>query len=534
MLEPLKIRSTNPGTSAIGWPVRLLPSFTDLVILFPLLFVMLKMQGVATLLGDGDTGWHIRTGEWIIQNRQVPYSDIFSFSKSGQPWFAWEWAWDVCFAWIHQLGGLPAVVFVNLVLLSVIFVLLFQLVRRLCPNELVSALVTLLALAGTSIHWLARPHLVSWLFILIFGHILSRSKDGRCSLLYTLPLLMILWTNLHGAFFVGIALVFIYAADPLVGVYRGTHSFAEAKPFLLCGAACLLASFINPYTYSLHLHVLSYLLDSKQVENILEFQSINFRHPLALYFELFLAFGAIAAFQSLRKGQFTEAILILLWAHLALVSIRNIPIFLLFVAPFVARSLAEWVSPFKCFVAAAAEFHALERLPRFHAVSVAGFALLAVLMAKPGEAKLLRSEYDPAKYPAWAVEQLRANHVSSIFTDDEWGDYLIYKLYPVGHVFVDGRSDFYGAEFESRYISLMNVRYDWERDLTAYGVNTVLLRVEAPLAGALKQSPHWKVVYDDGIALIFLREDAEGGTGHAPLLAKNSFSPRKPDQGKDR
>ena len=528
-----KIRSNNPGDSTFPWPVRLLPSLTDLVILFPILFVMLKMQGVSTLLGDGDTGWHIRTGEWILRHRQVPHSDIFSFSKPGQQWFAWEWAWDSCFAWIHQLGGLAAVVFVNILLLSAIFVLLLHLVRRVCSNDLISALVTLIALAGTSIHWLARPHLVSWLFILIFGHILARAAEGRLNLLYSLPVLMVFWTNLHGGFFVGIALVFVYAVDPLVGAFRGQREYSEAKPYLICGVACLLASFINPYTYSLHEHVLAYLLDSKQVENILEFQSINFRHPLARYFEVFLAVGAITAFQDFRKGRFTEALLILAWAHLALVSIRNIPIFLLIAAPSVARTVAEWSNPFKRFAAGAAEFHALERFPRFHAISAAAFMLLFALMAKPGEAKLLRSEYDPAKYPAKAVERLRAANVSSIFTDDEWGDYLIYRLYPVGHVFVDGRSDFYGADFESRYIGLMNVRYDWEQDFAKYGVNTVLLRVEAPLAGTLKQSPHWRAVYDDGIALIFVREGAAWGTNQVPLFAQNSFFPN-PGRGKDR
>jgi hypothetical protein len=534
MLDQQKIRSTSPGDTTFGWPVRLLPSLTDLVILFPILFVMLKMQGVSTLLGDGDTGWHIRTGEWILAHRQVPQSDIFSFSKSGQPWFAWEWAWDVCFAWVHQLGGLAAVVFVNIFLLGIIFALLLHLVRRVCSSDILSTLVTLLALAGTSIHWLARPHLVSWLFILIFCHVLVRASEGRVSLLYVLPVLMIFWTNLHGGFFVGIALVLLYAVEPLVGYLKGNRPLCEAKPFLLCGAACLFASLINPYGYSLHQHVVTYLLDSKQVENILEFQSINFRHPLARYFELFLAVGAIAAFRDLRRGRFTEALLILAWAHLALVSIRNIPIFLLFAAPSVARTIAEWSSPFKRLVDAAAEFHALERFPRVHLVSAAAFAVLMVLMAKPGEAKLFRSEYDPAKYPAGAIERLREEKVSSIFTDDEWGDYVIYQLYPVGHVFVDGRSDFYGADFESRYISLMNVRYDWERDLAKYGVDTVLLRVEAPLAGALKQSSRWRVVYDDGIALIFIREGAGANRRQDPIFAKNSFSPHKPDQGKDR
>jgi hypothetical protein len=292
---------------------------------------------------------------------------------------------------------------------------------------------------------------------------------------------------------------------------------------------------VNPYGYALHQHVVAYLLDSKQVENILEFQSINFRHPLARYFEVFLAVGAVAAFQDLRRGRYAEALVITAWAHLALMSIRNIPIFFLFAAPPVARTIAEWAGPIKAFAAKSAEFQILERLPRLHAVSAAGFALLFVLMAKPGDAKLLRSEYDPAKYPAAAVERIRRAKLASIFTDDEWGDYLIYRLYPFNRVFVDGRSDFYGADFESRYLNVMNVRYDWEQELAKYRVDAILLRVEAPLAGALKQSAHWKVTYDDGIALIFLRDKAFAPRFQRDaLIAENKFSPHKPDQGKDR
>jgi hypothetical protein len=215
------------------------------------------------------------------------------------------------------------------------------------------------------------------------------------------------------------------------------------------------------------------------------------------------------------------------------VSIRNIPIFLLFAAPAVARTAAGWLRPFKALGEVEAEFGALERFPRLHFCSVAAFALLVVFMARPAlmkspeAVKLLTSAYDPEKYPAQAIERLRTLNASSVFTDDEWGDYLIYRLYPAARVFVDGRSDFYGADFESRYLELMNVRFDWEKGLSKYGVNTMLLRVDAPLAGALKQSPRWRVAYDDGVALIFLRQGAVA----APLFAENRFSPVPPDRG---
>ena len=66
---------------------RLMPSLTDIAFLMPVMFLFTRMAGVRSLLGDGDTGWHIRTGEWILAHHQVPYVDMFSFTKPGEPWF---------------------------------------------------------------------------------------------------------------------------------------------------------------------------------------------------------------------------------------------------------------------------------------------------------------------------------------------------------------------------------------------------------------------------------------------------------------
>src|SRR5947199_7359328 len=74
---------------------RFLPSLTDIAFLMPIFFMFVKLGGARSFLGDGDTGWHVRTGEWILAHRQVPAIDIFSFSRPGAPWFAWEWLWDL-------------------------------------------------------------------------------------------------------------------------------------------------------------------------------------------------------------------------------------------------------------------------------------------------------------------------------------------------------------------------------------------------------------------------------------------------------
>src|SRR4051794_12388568 len=105
--------------------LRIMPSLTDVAFIMPILFLFLRMDGTKALLSDGDTGWHIRTGQWILANGRVPESDVFSYTKAGQPWFAWEWLWDVSFGWLHQMWGMQAVLAVSTLILCLTFALLF-------------------------------------------------------------------------------------------------------------------------------------------------------------------------------------------------------------------------------------------------------------------------------------------------------------------------------------------------------------------------------------------------------------------------
>ena len=130
-------------------------------------------------------------------------------------------------------------------------------------------------------------------------------------------------------------------------------------------------------------------------------------------------------------------------------------------------------------------------------------AVLALLITDAHAGKKLKPEYDPERYPAKALSVLRADPGSRIFADDEWGDYLLFKLYPGHKVFVDGRDDFYGQDFEQKYLDEIEVKYDWEQYLNDYKVDTVVLSTKSALATAIKESSHWRPIYDDTVAIVF-------------------------------
>jgi hypothetical protein len=516
--------------------LKLMPSFTDFAFLVPMAFLFGRMDGVKTLLSDCDTGWHIRTGEWIIANRAIPLHDIFSFSKPGQPWFAWEWLSDVLMAWLNAHGGLRTVVTFAILLLGFTFALLFRLLRRKA-GPITSIAVTILAAAAASIHWLARPHLFTFLFLVLFYGALEHVRDGRTKLagipyLAILPVATVLWANLHGGFLVGIILIGSYGvAAILEAAYaaapeeRSTR-FRSAWVYFASAFGCLAASLINPYGYRLHAHMVAYLRDPWNSEHIGEFTSPTFHHPTALYFEIMLALGAIGAFRQLKLGRFAQPILMVVWAHAAFLAVRNIPLFVIIAAPPAAAALtyysgraqrwnvAEWLRGLAAKVTELeSETNLTEIAPRWHLVSVIGILLVASVIWAPHPPRRFRAEFDPKRYPTGALATLRSEPGSRIFTHDEWGDYLIWSLYPSHRVFVDGRSDFYGDTFEDKdYLDVMKVKYGWEKTLASFGVDTILLPPDAPFAGALKESAAWHVVYDDGIALVFRHAARTEGT----------------------
>jgi hypothetical protein len=515
--------------------VRLLPSLADFAFLMPIVFLFGRMDGVKTLLSDADTGWHIRTGEWILAHRGVPTHDMFSFSRPGETWYAWEWLSEVVLAGLHSAGGLAAVLLADVAILSVVFALLYGLVRRKA-NPVVAIVVTFVAAVCSSVHWLARPHLFTLLFVVLFYRVLERVREGRARVwgvpwIALLPAATILWTNLHAGFFIGILIVGAYGAGEALRAALGIEAqerraaARNAARYFAVAAGCLAASLVNPYTWRLHAHVVEYLRNPYQSQHIAEFLTLSFHHPIGIFLEIMLLASALACFRCASRKSFTEPVLLLMWAHAALLAGRNIPIFMILAAPPVGAAVehglarlaelnvAGWLRRAAAALnALAARTAETEAIPRWHLASAAGVLVVAALLYAPAPPPKFRAEYDPKTYPAAAVEVLRREGGARIFTNDLWGGYLIYRLYPRTRVFVDPRSDFYGLDFSEQYMSVLNVKYDWEQTLDRFGVNTILLPPSAPLAGALKESARWRVVYDDGVAVVFRPPQAVGKT----------------------
>jgi hypothetical protein len=473
----------------------LTPSLVDVFFCALLACIAAGPAGWQALLADGDTGWHIRTGEIVLASGSPPTADPFSFSRPGERWFAWEWLADVLFALVWKWGGVGAVAgMAGVVLCLAAAVLLAWLLRR-GVGLWVGLGATLAAASATTVHSLARPHIFSILLYTASLWVIDEDRRRPGWRLWVLAPLCAVWANLHGGFVALPATLLLCAAVD--------RSWRYGWAAVACGAASL----ANPYGWLLHAHIVQYLSSSWILQHVQEFQSPNIRSESMLVFAaLLLASAALA----LRADRF-EGALVLVWGFASLRSARHIPLFAIAAAPVLAGECARWWSA----LAGRATGRSAGRVfwesslelgrcrPASVWLAVAGVAAVGIARAAP-------MDFPEARFPVRAVarntEWLTAGgSMPRVLTSDQWADYLIYRLYPRQRVFFDGRSDFYGPLLGDEYRGLLAVKPGWRDSLRRHGFDRALLPRDWPLSTILDGEPGWRRVYEDEAGVLFVR-----------------------------
>jgi hypothetical protein len=444
----------------------LLPDLAMVAAAVALFYCLFLFQGYRKLFRDSDAGWHIRNGELILQTGQLPRADPFSFTKAGQPWFAWEWAADVAMGAIHRSAGLRGVALFYAVAIAVGVWMWFHLHWAMGGNFLVACAMAPLLLSTCNIHWLARPHVLGWLLLL--GVVWWSERRGP---LWILAFLMVLWGNVHGSFFLGAVVVALL-----------TRRAAAV-------AIALFAPLVNPYGWKLYEHVIRYLTNSELLGRIGEFQSFDFRADSGQILAtviLGIAGGTLALTQR-KWGQFVLAVFL---SAIALRSARGLPLVALILLPIANSAIsARWPWPYA------------DRLRKLD-LRMSGLALAPVIVLGAwGLLRLLPAGFPPDQFPVAAYEHL--DPAGRLFAPDKFGGYLIYRSNGAKKVFFDGRSDLFGARFLENYGKIVQIRPGWRQIWDSFEFTQALLPNGAPLIEVLKLSG-WRQVYQDGTATILV------------------------------
>jgi hypothetical protein len=498
----------------------LLPSFRD--ILWMAAFFGVLLRGRQMINADGDLALHLNLGKYILDTRTIPLRDPFSHTLTGQPVIQHEWLSAVIFEGIKRVFGLEGVIFLCALVISGTIFLLYTHLRSKSQTLLPVLLVVFLTLINSIVHWLARPHIFSFLLLTIWLITLDRLRFGKTNNWWFLPGLMLLWVNIHGGFIIGFIVWIIYGIGVVWDILfdrleqEGGLTSNFWRYYLLGGAASILASLINPSGIRLWTRVLGHVGNRYLADITQEFQSPNFHDVTYWPFLIYILLLVVGLGLSKKKNRSEILFNGTAWLLMGLYSIRNIPLFAIVAAPLLTLALEDllinapssnklgaWIKGLD------GRFQNLNRELKGYFWPVFSI-LIAILGLSLGYRFDLEGKgyaFDPEVFPVQAVNWLQDNpQEGEMFNYFTWGGYLEYRLWPVERVFIDSKSDFYGEDFVRQYMRVILLEEGWEKVLDQYDVSWAILPTDERAAKAIKEELGWEVVYKDNTAVILIRQ----------------------------
>ena len=513
-MAPAAPRNAAADVAARAAPFAL-PDMATLMAALTLVFCLFVFKGGTKLFRDSDTGWHIRTGERILTMHALPRSDPYSFSRAGAPWLAWEWGSDALMGLAHRIDGLRGVTTLFALAIAACTWLWFRLHWAAGGNFYLACILMPPMINTASLHWLARPHVFSWLF-LIGGIWYAERAPARFGWAQAAVIAgaTALWANLHASFFFAPMIALIYAAAhfvrPLIWNFDRVSEFARGRWFLFAAAAALAGSFVNPYGWRLHTHVASYLLDSELLDRVAEYQSFNFHTAGSAQILATLALAAMGGTLALMQKNVAHFLLAATFSIAALRSARALPLVALLILPLAnagftnALRALDGLRPAVSRLLDHAMVYAHRTLTLDRRLNGAPFAIVAVALTLlalriPAAPRIGFPDDEFPVAAASAVEKLPAD--ARLFAPDKYGGYLIYRFNGARKVYFDGRSDFYGAAFMKQYLDILEVRPGWQDAMRPLHFTHALLPNRYALLAALEQAG-WKTLYKDNVCTL--------------------------------
>jgi len=483
-----------------------------LVLIISFLFFAKKIVFV-----NADLGRHLKNGEVILNTGKVISTNYYSFTESDFPVINHHWGSGVLFYLIQKMFGFSGLSFIYC-LLSAITVFLFYKIAESKSHTYFAFLFFMLCIPLITIRTEVRPEGFSLLMMALYTFLLELFLSQKISnkiLLIVLPLLQLLWVNLHIFFVMGLIIIGVYT----IYIWLIRKKGGAKQMGLLLGLS-LLACFINPSGINGVLTPLtifknySYMVAENQS---IFFMQNRFGSSIYLHYE-FISFVAIVLFLfSLKKIKFkiqsiTPAyILPLLFIVLGYSAVRGIPLAGVFLMAFVPGIIMlifeQYGLNFK------------KRLITFSLV--VAFVLVFISISKTGGYLSMISEnkglglYNNINCSA---NFYKANNIKGpIFNNYDIGGYLIYNLFPQQRVFVDNRPEAYSTDFFKKvYNPMLEKEEVWQQINSKYNFNCIyFFRLdETPFAQPfliqrINDRENWATVYVDDVIIILLKRNNE-------------------------
>lgn len=472
-----------------------------------LIFIFLLSLQVVT---DTDFGWHLRTGEYIVNTKTVPKTDLFSFTNPDYPYVYHSWASEVTIYLSYKFLGFYGVTLLFATLLTICVLTLYKICRLTDQKETIPIFFLWLTPIAYSVAG-GRTRVFGLLFLCLLYYLFSNFKKSGSRLIFLTPPLFTLWVNFHGSFILG-----IFTLIALITAELAESTKKKISQLILVLALSVSATLINPYFLNSWRQAITIAFNSYSIKTInLDWQPlINSNNSGWVFALLSICFFTTAIILKIKLGKPLKILFVVSFL-LSLVSSRFAPMLLVFFTPIAAQAVIDLKRKIKRGI--------LEAFPV--KVSIYALCLVLLLLVLKNFLEINYAYKSPAnydqflktksqntnKYPPWDYQgslfiqkNLKGKRV---LTEANWGNFML--IYDKDlRLFYYGAMDNFiinGKSFALTYLKVVNAQKDFEDELAKYKVEVVFLPKNYPLVGTLKQKMAWLKLYEDDQASILIK-----------------------------
>ena len=460
-----------------------------LAILLPILGALIAN------LSSVDLAYHLRAGGQILDGGGIPRTDTWTYTAAGLPWLDQQWGAQAILATTYRLAGWTGLVVLRAALVGLLFGLLFLACRLRGADLRRAAWLTLAAFFVSAVALALRPQLFG--MVLLAGTLLVLAGRHRWPrLLWLLPVIVAVWANLHGSFFLGpvvVGLAWLEDAHDRVPAARRTLAIA---------VLAALAAYANPFGVEVWSYAVGLSTNSEVTARITEWQPTSLRAiPGILFFGSALAVAALVARQA-RAVRWATLAWLCVFFVIGVYAIRGVAWWPLGAAYAVAGLVAKVPSE------ASAAVRTYRGTTRTNAAIVAALIVAGILLLpvwRPIDPGLRAPVGVVGNAPPGVTAALRdlARPSDRLFNPQTWGSWFEFAL-PDLPLAIDSRIEVFPPQVWEDYAAVTGGSVGWESILDRWGVTIVVVPTDDEALIERLRAAGWQVSFEDEDGIVFV------------------------------
>ncbi len=491
-----------------------------------LLLILFTSIAIAIPSYEPDVLLHLTTGRYVLDVGALPHTDIFSYTRFGEPWVMHEWLYQILIYLLHDAFGITAIQIISAAILTAVIYLNKQNCRLAGAAEVTAWFSTILLFTAWLFFVSNRPHIFTYLFVSLLLHFFLRYRyKGEAKPLYFIPVMMIPWVNIHGAFIVGIVLLgYLSVLTFIESHINGNHS-SQQKHLAIAFILTLAASLINPYGIE-QLFFPFQVMDQWAMRYVTEWMPPDYSHWNYVAYAFMVVFIIASSAWSKTEGRWFNLALAAPFIIASLNSVRHIPIAAFVLAPLLAFSIQQLASHFmqrrhlypanRAYVtpplikASTAELGDVETKLNW---LLLGCFFIAASSFYP-QINKIKNHHFMQLFPVGATKYLIENKIQGrIFSPIQYSDYILFHRYPEQRIFYDVRIETYGKELSYEYMRMLNAREDWLDLFEKHKIEYIVLgKLKDPYPKFLN-NPSFTTLYEDDFSIVLAYGTQDNGGG---------------------